>query len=331
MYTTRRVLPGSAATVRKQLELIKARVTSDTGPLAEHQRGAAVKALESHLKAAGLFTGKADGEFDARTKRAVQALQKHAHLEATGEVDWKTYGAVRHIDRFVSKGFKQKAVEGERGADILRAERQLKKLGYRHLKADGVFTANTTKEVRRLQRAYGLKASGDLTAGTAALLKRLGTTKRTLGYVNGVPRRITVTPVGNGEFLRTDAARAFLKMQAAAKKAGVSLSATSGFRTMAEQRYLYNLYLSGRGNLAARPGYSNHQGGLSADINMPGGYSGATYRWLRANAGRYGFVNDVGGVGGYSTRAYSWLSHNAKRFGFVNDVGGEYRHWTYKR
>jgi peptidoglycan hydrolase-like protein with peptidoglycan-binding domain len=303
MYTTRRVLPDSQAAVRKQLGLIKSRVAQD-GPLAIDQRGSAVKALESHLRAAGLFTGKADGEFDAETKRAVQALQKHAHLAATGEVDAKTSAAVRKIDRFVDEGFKQRAVEGERGTDILRAERQLRKLGYRHLKADGVFTHNTTKELRRLQRAYGLKASGDLTAGTAKLMKRLGTTRRALGYVNGVPRKITVTPVGNGEFMRTDAARSFLKMQAAAKRAGVSLSATSGFRTMAEQKRLYALWLAGKGNLAARPGFSNHQGGIAMD---------------------------VGGVGGFSTRAYSWLSHNAKKFGFVNDVPGEFWHWTYKR
>lgn len=311
MYTTRRVLPGAADRVRNQLERIKTRVTED-GPLALGDRGGAVQALENHLRAAGLFTDKADGVFDAKTKRAVQRLQKHARLdlgraggtEATGEVDWKTYRAVRGIDRFVSKGFKQRAVQGERGVDILEAEKQLEKLGYRHLKVDGVFGPQTTKEVRRLQRAYGLKASGDLTAGTAELIKKLSTTKRTLGYVNGVARHITVTPLGDGEYMRTDAARSFLRMQAAAKRAGISLSATSGFRTMAEQQHLYNLYLQGRGNLAARPGYSNHQGGIAMD---------------------------VGGVGGYSTRAYSWLAHNAKRFGFVNDVGGEYWHWTYKR
>ncbi|MEN9799809.1 MAG: hypothetical protein RL653_3506, partial [Pseudomonadota bacterium] len=56
--------------------------------------------------------------------------------------------------------------------------------------------------------------------------------------------------------------------------------------------------------LAARPGYSNHQMGLSVDL---------------------------GGIGGYGTRAYNWLKQNASRYGFVNDVGGEFWHWTYKR
>ena len=99
--------------------------------------------------------------------------------------------------------------------------------------------------------------------------------------------------MGNGKYLRTDAANAMNRMRADAARAGINLSVVSGFRTMDQQRYLYNLYLQGRGNLAARAGYSNHQGGLSADINVPGGYGSSTYRWLANNAGRYGFVNDV--------------------------------------
>jgi hypothetical protein len=37
-------------------------------------------------------------------------------------------------------------------------------------------------------------------------------------------------------------------MKADAARAGINLSVVSGFRTMAEQQYLYNLYLQGRGN-----------------------------------------------------------------------------------
>ncbi len=62
-----------------------------------------------------------------------------------------------------------------------------------------------------------------------------------------------------------------------------------------QQRYLYDQYLHHGGNLAARPGYSNHQGGTSADLSVPGGYGSSTYRWLSNNARRYGFVNDVSG------------------------------------
>jgi LAS superfamily LD-carboxypeptidase LdcB len=93
-------------------------------------------------------------------------------------------------------------------------------------------------------------------------------------------------------------------MQAAARNAGINLTATSGFRSMEQQRILYQKYLNGTGNLAAKPGYSTHQNGISMDI---------------------------GGVGGYNTKAFNWLKNNAAKYGFVNDVRGEYWHWTFKR
>lgn len=123
------------------------------------------------------------------------------------------------------------------------------------------------------------------------------------GYVNGVARQIRVMPVGNGESLRVDAAESWKKMVEAARRDGVYLSPGSGFRTMDEQRYLYDLYLSGRGNRAAVPGYSNHQGGVAIDID---------------------------GVGGYGTRTFNWLAAHAGHFGFRNTVSGEYWHWSYK-
>jgi len=77
-------------------------------------------------------------------------------------------------------------------------------------------------------------------------------------------------------------------MKRAADAAGIYLGLNSGFRTMAEQQYLYGCYLSGRcngGNLAARPGYSNHQSGTAVDVTTSGR--------LAANASRFGFVRTV--------------------------------------
>jgi LAS superfamily LD-carboxypeptidase LdcB len=116
-------------------------------------------------------------------------------------------------------------------------------------------------------------------------------------YVNGQPRQITVVPVGNGQYMRADAASHFKEMMAAARNAGHDLYAESGFRTMAKQQYLYNGWIHHEPgfNLAARPGYSNHQNGIAMDIGGVGGYGSSAYRWLSANAGRFGFTNDVGG------------------------------------
>src|SRR5262249_39566533 len=85
-------------------------------------------------------------------------------------------------------------------------------------------------------------------------------------------------------------AHAFLRMQAAADSAGVTLSINSGFRSMDEQRYLYNCYVNGNcnsGNIAARPGYSNHQNGQALDLAT------SNWAWVRSNAARFGFSATV--------------------------------------
>lgn len=106
-------------------------------------------------------------------------------------------------------------------------------------------------------------------------------------YRAGAKSTIQVITVG-GKPVAKPAGHAFLKMQAAAHAAGIKVSLTSGFRTMAEQQYLYNCYKTRRcnnGNLAAKPGYSNHQNGVALDIS--------TSSWLAKNAGKFGFVRTV--------------------------------------
>ena len=59
----------------------------------------------------------------------------------------------------------------------------------------------------------------------------------------------------------------FYKMHMAAKSKGVNIRINSGFRTVARQKYFCDLYQSGRGNLAARPGTSRHGIGTALDLN----------------------------------------------------------------
>ncbi|MDP3276302.1 MAG: M15 family metallopeptidase [Deltaproteobacteria bacterium] len=127
----------------------------------------------------------------------------------------------------------------------------------------------------------------DPTVGTSVL--NLLSCTSAQGYVSGVPRTICVARV-DGRPVEVHTAEAYLRMQSAARSAGVSISIVSGFRTMAEQQELYRRYLAGTGNLAARPGYSNHQSGLALDLNTS---SGGVYAWLTSNGGRYGFIRTV--------------------------------------
>ena len=111
------------------------------------------------------------------------------------------------------------------------------------------------------------------------------------GYVSGSPFTITLVTV-DGKPVEVDTANAYYQMAVAADAAGVTLVVNSGFRTMAEQQYLYGCYINcncNNCNLAAQPGYSNHQSGHALDL----GWSGGGYEWLEANAGAFGFTRTV--------------------------------------
>jgi hypothetical protein len=112
------------------------------------------------------------------------------------------------------------------------------------------------------------------------------------GYVNGMAFTITLV-TADGKPAQIDTANAYAVMQDAAAAAGIQLVVISGFRTMAEQQYLYSCYVNcncNNCNLAAQPGYSNHQSGHALDLNTsdPG-----VYNWLTANAGSFGFQRTV--------------------------------------
>ncbi len=63
----------------------------------------------------------------------------------------------------------------------------------------------------------------------------------------------------------------------------------SAYRSYAQQLYLYNLYLSGQGNLAAPPGTSSHEYGYALDLAEPSMRAvvdqiGASYGWAKIEA-----------------------------------------------
>lgn len=89
---------------------------------------------------------------------------------------------------------------------------------------------------------------------------------------------------------RADLCLDALAMIQAAAADGVVLNG-GGFRTYDEQVVLYNKYLNGTGNLAARPGTSNHETGEAIDFENCGSRSTACYKWLAAHAAEYGYYN----------------------------------------
>lgn len=90
--------------------------------------------------------------------------------------------------------------------------------------------------------------------------------------LNGRIPNSELSPIIGGR-LRKDAARAWNAMNAESQRLfNVTLRPTgsmSSYRTIDQQWYLWNLYKTGRGNLAAYPGQSNHGWGLAVDVATP--------------------------------------------------------------
>jgi hypothetical protein len=114
-----------------------------------------------------------------------------------------------------------------------------------------------------------------------------------VAFGNGSIPAAELLPIGDGsERLHGPAAQAFRRMAADAWRSGVDLKVNDGYRTIDEQHHLADeLGLYRDGGAAAVPGTSTHGWGLSVDIDTEGGSTA----WLRANADRYGFVEDVPG------------------------------------
>jgi hypothetical protein len=118
------------------------------------------------------------------------------------------------------------------------------------------------------------------------------TESQATGYKNGNPFPITVVTV-DGKPVEEQTANAYIVMQEAAANDGIGLRVVSGFRTMAEQQYLYACYVNcncNSCNLAAQPGYSNHQSGHAIDFNTsdPG-----VLDWMNAHANGFGWQRTV--------------------------------------
>lgn len=131
--------------------------------------------------------------------------------------------------------------------------------------------------------------------------------------VPDVPLRVP----GNATMqLRQETATALGNLFTAAKAAGYNLMLASGYRSYSYQVSLYNQYVSAQGQakadtFSARPGYSEHQTGLAADIEATNRvcevdqcFAGTPEgKWVAENAYKYGFVirypNGEEGITGY--------------------------------
>lgn len=131
-----------------------------------------------------------------------------------------------------------------------------------------------------------------------------------------VPDRAEAT-----RYMRTEAAEAFHRLVEAAAAEGFEIRMTTAYRSYDFQKILFDNYVAKEGEeqantYSARPGQSEHQTGLAADVSSP------VVDWQLSN--------DYG-----KTEEGKWLADNAHRFGFIlrfpkgkEDVTGyQYEPW----
>lgn len=122
---------------------------------------------------------------------------------------------------------------------------------------------------------------------------------RPLSPINYAPNDLV--DVGNGQFLRQEAAAALQEMVTAASTQRLSIQPLSGYRSYQTQQVVYSREVATYGQAvadtqSAKPGHSEHQTGLSMDVG--GGGCGiedcfgstAEGKWVAANAHTYGFI-----------------------------------------
>ena len=121
--------------------------------------------------------------------------------------------------------------------------------------------------------------------------------------------------------LQKKAAEAFNDLTADAKKDGVGIVLTTGYRSYSTQKGLYDYYVSKYGRkkadrMSAEPGTSEHQTGLACDTSSAEVNYGLTQKYKNTKAGK-------------------WLKKNSYKYGFIirfpqgkEDVTGyEYEPW----
>lgn len=124
----------------------------------------------------------------------------------------------------------------------------------------------------------------------------------------------------DGHLMRDDAAAAMTLMQADAAANNAAFTIFSGYRSYSDQVITYNSIAAANGvgvadTMSARPGYSEHQTGLAADLETPGCAldcfeTTKAYAWLTTHAASYGFIqrypSDMTPITGYATEPWHW-------------------------
>ena len=225
-----------------------------------------------------------------------------------------TISNVKDIETYLNKEIDLKKdikIEDNSHDDIkinIEGEYNIKKVGTYNLKVIAIDKANNkaskdfkliVKEEPKVEenttQNQKTKVVGSTTSKGYKVENRNG-----LYYINNilvVNKTYSIPSTYNPGGLTSTFNNAFSTMQKDASNQGISLKVISGFRSYATQNRIYNNYVSRDGRAAAdrysaRPGHSEHQTGLAADINSlsQSFINTKEGKWLNSNMHKYGFI-----------------------------------------
>lgn len=280
---TRRLEVGRGELERVQHELAGAQAEADAAQARsvqarERLRLIAAAAYRSPVpdSFALALTGTPDGFVDAVVARAdldrVRGSSTDVLRAATAE-RVSAQGAVRTVEQLTAE-----AADRERDlADQLAALRATADATAARLAG-----ASARLEAARAAQARASRSRGGVVATCAGPAR---------GGANGFLEAGSLCPLDGapGHALRADAAAAFNRMTAAAlAERGSRLCVNDSYRSYAGQVSVFRR----TPQLAAVPGTSRHGLGVAVDVGCGGErFGSSTYRWLKANARRFGWVH----------------------------------------
>lgn len=118
-------------------------------------------------------------------------------------------------------------------------------------------------------------------------------------YIDGylIANKTYSLPSDYGSGLTSATKTNFGVMKKAASNDGINIYISSGFRSYSKQKTIYNNYVKNDGRVeadtySARPGHSEHQSGLSFDVNIVNDSFAGTKEaiWLDENCYKFGFI-----------------------------------------
>ena len=221
------------------------------------------------------LTGTADGYVDAVVARAeldrVQGTSTDALREATAQ-RVREQAAVRTVEQLDAEAARRTRALADQVARL------------RATSAEAAAKLSTASS-----RLSAARRRASASAGGTVLATCDGGSTR--GAANGFLDRSALCPLDGapGAALRADAAAAFNRLTAAAlAQRGARLCVTDSYRSYPAQVSVFRR----KPRWAAVPGTSRHGLGIAVDLGCGAErFGSSTYRWLKANAPRYGWIH----------------------------------------